>query len=76
MFLSGVAACSVELIQVFAKQNDITVTSVATNIEARQDPSAQPRQDVSLFTEVQIDIELGGVTKAQAEDLVARFKRR
>src|SRR5436309_11639978 len=73
MFLSGVAACSVELIQVLAKQSEIPVTSVATNIQAQQDPSKQPRQDVSVFTHVDIDIALGGVTNEQAEDLVSRF---
>jgi uncharacterized OsmC-like protein len=76
MFLSGVAACSVELIQVLAKQSDIPLNSVAANIQAQQDPAKQPRQDVSVFTQVDIDITLGGVTNDQAADLVTRFKRR
>ena len=76
MFLSGVAACGVELIQVLAKQSDIPLRSVAARIEAQQDPTTQRREDVSTFTSVSVALELGGVTDAQAEDLVARFKRR
>lgn len=76
LFLSGVAACGVELIQVLAKQSDVPLRSVSARIEARQDPSAQPRQDVSLFTSVRIDLELNGVSAEQAADLVQRFRRR
>ena len=76
MFLSGVAACGVELIQVLAKQSDIPLKSVSTQIEAQQDPGKQAREDVSLFTSVRVNIELGGVSEDQASDLVSRFKRR
>jgi uncharacterized OsmC-like protein len=76
MFLSGVAACGVELIQVLAKQSNIPLTRVAASIEALQDPAKQRREDVSTFTSVTVDLELGGVTPEQAEDLVTRFKRR
>jgi uncharacterized OsmC-like protein len=76
MFLSGVAACGVELIQVLAKQSDVPLTTVKATIDAFQDPTKQRREDVSTFTEVRIDLELGGVTEDQAQDLVSRFKRR
>src|SRR5579859_1960914 len=76
MFLSGVAACGVELIQVLAKQLDVPLRSVHAAIEATQDPSSPVRQDVNLFNTVRINLELGGVTPEQGADLVARFKRR
>ncbi len=76
MFLSGVAACGVELIQVIARQAEIPLKSVSARIEATQDPSKQTRDDVSLFTSVRVDFELGGVSQDQAADLVSRFKRR
>jgi uncharacterized OsmC-like protein len=76
MFLSGVAACGVELIQVLAKQSNAPLTTVRASIEAFQDPTKQRREDVSTFTQVNIDLELGGVSPEQAEDLVTRFKRR
>jgi uncharacterized OsmC-like protein len=76
LFLSGVAACGVELIQVLAKQLDVPLRSVGAAIEATQDPSAPVRPDLNLFNSVHIALELGGVTEAQGSDLVARFKRR
>jgi len=76
MFLSGVAACGVELIQVLAKQLDVPLRSVNAAIEATQDPNSPVRQDVNVFNAVRINLELGGVTPEQGADLVARFKRR
>jgi len=76
MFLSGVAACGVELIQVLAKQENVPLASVSAAIEATQDPSAPVRPDVNLFNSVRIHLELTGVSQDQAQDLVERFKRR
>jgi uncharacterized OsmC-like protein len=76
LFLSGVAACGVELIQVLAKQLDVPLRSVHAAIEATQNPSAPVRPDVNLFNTVRINLELSGVTPEQGADLVARFKRR
>jgi len=76
LFLSGVAACGVELIQVLARQLDVPLRSVHAAIEATQDPSAPVRSDVNLFNTVRIQLELSGVTPEQGGDLVARFKRR
>jgi uncharacterized OsmC-like protein len=76
LFLSGVAACGVELIQVLAKQQQVPLRSVRAAIEATQDPSAPVRPDVNLFNTVRISLELGGVTEEQGKDLVERFKRR
>src|SRR5262252_7271271 len=70
MFLSGVAACGVELIQVLAKQQNVPLESVSAAIEATQDPSAPVRPDVNLFNSVRIHLELGGVSLDQAQDLV------
>jgi uncharacterized OsmC-like protein len=76
MFLSGVAACGVELIQVLAKQLDVPLRSISAAIEATQDPSAPVRPAVNIFNTVRINLELGGVSQAQGQDLVERFKRR
>src|ERR687888_2004463 len=72
LFLSGVASCGVELIQVLAKQQQVPLRSVRVAIEATQDPSAPVRPDVNLFNTVRITIELGGVTDEQGRDLVER----
>ena len=76
LFLSGVASCGVELIQVLAKQQQVPLRSVRVAIEATQDPSAPVRPDVNLFNSVRLNIELGGVSDEQGRDLVERFKRR
>jgi uncharacterized OsmC-like protein len=76
LFLSGVAACGVELIQVLAKQIDVPLRSVSAAIDATQDPSAPVRPDVGLFNTVRVSFELGGVSQEQGQDLVDRFKRR
>jgi uncharacterized OsmC-like protein len=76
LFLSGVAACGVELIQVLAKQLDVPLRSVTAAIEATQNPGAPARPDVSIFNTVRLNLQLGGVSQDQASDLVARFKRR
>ena len=76
MFLSGVAACGVELIQVLAKQQNVPLHSVAASNEATQDPSNPVRPEVNLFNTVRVSLELGGVSQEQGQDLVDRFKRR
>ena len=76
LFLSGVAACGVELIQVLARQDGVPLHSISASIEARQDRSAPVRPDVSLFNSVHVHFELGGVSEAQGQDLVNRFKAR
>jgi uncharacterized OsmC-like protein len=76
LFLSGVASCGVELIQVLAKQQQVPLASVRVAIEATQDPSAPVRKDVNLFNSVRVKIELSGVSDEQGRDLVDRFKRR
>src|SRR5438552_10086085 len=76
MFLSGVAACGVELIQVLAKQQNVPLRSVSAAIEATQNPAAPVRPDLNVFNSVRLNFELGGVSQDEAEDLVERFKRR
>jgi len=76
LFLSGVAACGVELIQVLAKGLDVPLRGVTATIEATQDPSAPVRSDVNLFNTVRVNFELAGVSQEQGQDLVDRFKRR
>src|SRR5215216_791949 len=58
MFLSGVAACGVELIQVLAKGENVPLRSVRAAIEATQDPANPVRADVNIFNTVRINLEL------------------
>ena len=76
IFLGGVAACGVELIQVLAQQQNVPLKSVQCAIDAMQDASAPVRPDVNLFNEVNLRFTLGGVSQEQGKDLVERFRRR
>lgn len=76
LFLSGVAACGVELIHVLAKDSGIPLRSVTATIEAQQDRSNPVRPDVSLFNTVHISFELAGVSHQQGQELVTRFRQR
>ena len=76
LFLAGVAACGVELVQVIAKELTLAPKSISVDIEGTMDRSKPVRQDVSVFNAVTLHFNLKGVTPAQADDLIDRFKRR
>jgi len=76
LFLAGVAACGVELIEVLAKDQGYPLRGVEASIQAFQDPSKRTRTDVNLFSSVNIELTLHGVPQEQAQDLIERFKRR
>ena len=76
MFLSAVAACGVELIQVLAKSAEIPLRAVAVRIQGSMDRSKPVRPDVSLFNSVRLDFQMKGVTGKDAQQLVESFKGR
>ena len=76
LFLAGVAACGVELVQVIAKEQQLAPESIAVDIEGVMDRRKPVRQDVTVFNAVTLRFELKGVTQSQAEDLIERFKAR
>jgi len=76
LFLSGVAACGVELVQVIAKESQLTLQAASATIEGVVDRSAPVRQDLTLFNSVRLRFELRGVSAEQAAQLVERFRRR
>ena len=76
LFLAGIAACGVELLQVIAKEQQVAPNSIAVDISGKMDRSKPVRQDLSLFNAIEIHFAVRGVSRAQAEDLVERFKRR
>ena len=76
LFLAGVAACGVELVQVIAKEHKIAPSSIAVDIEGSMDRSKPVRQDVTVFNSVALRFRLTGVTQSQASELIDRFKSR
>lgn len=76
LFLAGVAACGVELLQVIARAEDVPLEAASVEIAGEIDPSNPVRSDLSVFNSVGLSFRLSGVTEDQATQLVERFKGR
>lgn len=76
LFLGGVATCAVELLQMFARDDGLPLGDVHVDIAAELDPDDQPHPSHVLFNRVRMRVDAAGVSQAQAEELVDRFKGR
>lgn len=76
LFLSGVACCGAELMQVIARDEGIPFLHVSISVQGTVDRESQPRSDVTVFNRVHLRIRLRGPSEAQAALLVAGFQRR
>jgi uncharacterized OsmC-like protein len=75
-FLSGVAACGVELMHVIARDQGIGLQRVAVKIHGIVDRGNQRRDDVTTFNSVRLDVTLWGVNANEGQTVVEGFKRR
>jgi uncharacterized OsmC-like protein len=76
LFLSAVASCGVELVQVIAQSEGIPVKGIAVDIKGVMDRSNPVRSDVSLFNSVSLHFHIAGVSDVDAKALVEKFKGR
>jgi uncharacterized OsmC-like protein len=76
LFLSGVAACGVELLQVLAKDRGIPLRGSRVSITGEMDRSRPVRPDVALFNSVRLRFDLEGVSTQQGAELIDLFKGR
>jgi uncharacterized OsmC-like protein len=76
LFLAGVAACGVELLQVIARDRGERLDAVEAEIEGTIDRANPVRQDVTVFNSVRLSLALRGVNEDQARRLVEAFKAR
>jgi uncharacterized OsmC-like protein len=76
LFLSGVAACGVELLQVIAKEKSLPLRRARVKISGTMDRSRPVRPDFALFNSVDLDFELEGVSEKQGSELIEAFKKR
>jgi uncharacterized OsmC-like protein len=76
IFLSGVASCGVELVQVIARETNVKIGPVSVALHAVLDRSRQARTDVTLFNSIQLDFTVSGTDGASAAALVEGFKKR
>ena len=76
LFLGGVAACGVELLQVIARDRGDALEAVEAEIEGTIDRATPVREDVTVFNSVRLSLTLRGVEQDQARRLVEAFKAR
>jgi uncharacterized OsmC-like protein len=76
LFLSAVASCGVELVQVIAKTDGIPLRRIEVAIQGLMDRSKPVRPDVSLFNSVSLQFQMTGVTDEDGKSLVDGFKGR
>lgn len=76
LFLSAVAACGVELLQVIARSKEIPLATAKVHIHGMMDRTNPVRPDVALFNEISLQFRLSGVSQEQGEVLVQAFQGR
>ena len=76
VFLSAVASCGVELVQVIARDTKVNIGPVSVAIHGIVDRSRQARTDVTLFNTITVDFTVTGTDGASAAALVEGFKKR
>jgi uncharacterized OsmC-like protein len=75
-FLSSIAACGVELIEVIGRSEHIPVDSAVVSIHTTSGRKRNEYRGVTVLESVTIDVTLHGPDQQQAEMLVERFKGR
>jgi uncharacterized OsmC-like protein len=75
LFLAGIAACGVELVQVIGREQGLA-PGIRVEIEGAVDRANPVRKDVTVFNYVRLRFALEGVGRQQGEALIERFKGR
>ena len=76
LFLTGVASCGVELVQALAKTENMPLRGVDVSISGMLDRGNPVRTDLTVFNRVSVKFKLSGVSAAQGNTLIDRFKGR
>jgi len=76
LFLSGIATCGVELVQVLARAQQVPLQAATVAIRGVLDPNKPVRPEVNLFNAIRLHFHLKGVTQEQGARLIEAFKRR
>jgi len=76
LFLAGVAACGVELMQVIAREHKVPLRGARVGIYGALDRSNPVRPDLTLFNSVRLQFHLKGVTDEQGDPIIEAFKAR
>jgi uncharacterized OsmC-like protein len=76
LFLGGVAACGVELMQVIAREKDMPLQAAAVTVSGMIDPKSRVHADFRLFNSVRLQFVLQGVNDEQGAELITAFTAR
>lgn len=75
-FLTAVAACGVELVQVIARDENVPIGKITLAVDGVVDRGNQKRDDRTVFNSIALAFTIAGTDKAIAAKLVEGFKRR
>ena len=75
-FLAGIASCAALMVERLARAAEYPLQQAEVETAARVIAEEQPRADLTVVTELEMDFSLKGVTEEQAEELVNAFKER
>jgi uncharacterized OsmC-like protein len=76
LFLSAVASCGVELLQVIARDTGVPLSRASVRVHGVVDRGRQSRSDVTVFNSMTLDFTVEGTDDANAAALVEGFKKR
>ena len=75
LFLSGIAACAVNMVHRVAQSDAIPMNWLDVRVASYQDPDKEPGQ-LTVWDEVQVHLEIWGVDDDQGTYLVDVWKKR
>jgi len=75
LFLSGISACAVNMVERIADRDDITLDWMDVSVESYRDSEAD-HGDLSLYDAIRIKFEMWGVDDEDAHNLVETWKKR
>jgi len=74
LFLSGIAACAVNMVERLAKQGNVPLQWMDVGVESYRNPEAKPAE-LLVYEAIRVHFEMWGVRPAHAEGLVKDWKR-
>lgn len=76
LFLSAVASCGVELVEVIARDEGTRIGAVRVAVDGKVDRGDQPHSDKTVFNSMRLRFSVDGTDGATAARLVEGFRRR
>ena len=75
LFLSGIAACAVNMVERIAHDDQVDLDWMDVSVESWRDPDKVPGE-LTLYDAIRVNFEMWGVDDDQAHQLVETWKRR